>query len=95
VFTMHDRDTRLVERIAVAGFTNILLFPLPRAGAEYQKHSTEMHAKFPDFKTTLLEGLEFMSAPIEDLRVLFPVVAIHGALVSTAGDFAAAPVYKR
>jgi hypothetical protein len=95
VFTMHNRDTRLVERIAAAGFTNILLFPLPRPGAEYQKHSTEMHAKYPGFKTTSLEGFEFMSAPIEDLRVLFPVVAIQGSLVSTAGDFAAAPVYKR
>ena len=69
---------------------------LPRAGSEYQRHSIEMRSKFPGQpKTISIEGFEFMTAPIGDLHIFFPVAAMQGASMSTTGDFAASSVYRR
>jgi hypothetical protein len=96
VFTMQHRDTRLVERIATGSFKNFVLFPLPRAGDEYQRHFNQIHAMFPRrLRTIAVEGFEFMTAPIVDLPVLYPASAKPDALVYTPRDIAAKSVYKR
>jgi hypothetical protein len=96
VFTMQHRDTRLVERIATESFEDFVLFPLPRAGDEYRRHFNQMRAMFPQHvRTITVEGFEFMTAPIVDLPLLYPVAANTDALVYTPRDIAAKSVYKR
>ncbi len=96
IFTMQHRDTRLVDQIATKNFANFVLFPLPQSGEEFRQHSNRMRAMFPErLRTITVEGFEFMTAPIEDLPVLYPVAVKPNALVYTAHDIAANSVYKR
>jgi hypothetical protein len=96
IFTMHHRDTRLVNRIATKSFANFVLFPLPRAGNEYRQPFNQMRAMLrQQLRTTTVEDCQFLTAPIEDLPVLFPLAAAPDALVYTARDIAANSVYKR
>jgi hypothetical protein len=96
VYTMQHRDTRLVQQIATKSFANFVLFPLPRVGDEYRQHFNRMRAMFPEhLQTITVEGFEFITAPIEDLPVLYPVAAKADALVYTPRDIAAKSVYRR
>ena len=89
VFTMEHRDTRLVEQIATAGFSNFILFPLPREGSAYQQHFDQMLAMFPEHPQTItVEGFEFIAGPIEGLSTLFPAAVKADALVYTGRDSA-------
>ena len=97
VFTMHDRDTRLVDRLATNGFTNFVLFPLPPAGVEYHMAFSKFRAKFPakDLHTVKFAGCEFITGPITDLALLFPVVAGPTAPLYTVHHFIVPSVYRR
>lgn len=96
VFSMQNRDTQRIEHIGAGSFASIVLFPLPPDGGEYRQHSLELRAKFArELKAVTIDGIEFMTAPVGDLPLLFPVTGAKSPVVSTAGDFAAGPVYKR
>lgn len=89
VFTMEHRDTRLVEQISTGGFSNFVLFPLPRSGAEFRQHFDQMRALFPGgVQTIAVDGFDFIAGPIADLPVMFPVAAKPIALVYTVRDSA-------
>jgi len=80
VFTMHHRDTKLVERIATKSFANFVLFPLPRTGAEYGQRLDEMHEKLGGRQQTVtVAGYPFVTGPIEDLPLLFPAACANFA----------------
>lgn len=96
VFAMQGRDTWLLDHIATEGLATFVLFPLPQAGDEFRQHSEQMRALFPEPPATITrEGFEFITGPIAKLPLLFPVTAKPVDPVSTAGDFAGGPVYKR
>ncbi len=97
MFTMRDRDTRLVGRLATSGFTNFVLFPLPPVGNEYHQGLSDFRARFPanDLHTVQAAGCEFITGPIADLPLLFPVAARSAAPLYTAHHFPAPSVYRR
>lgn len=74
IAVMQNRDTRLVDRIDTARFTNFLLFPLPSDEKAYMDYTAKIRAMFPqaDLRTVRAGRREFVMGPISDLRFLFP-----------------------
>lgn len=96
VFSMRDRDTRLVTRLATNGFTQFVLFPLP-SGKRYQQYLDQVREKLPDkdLRTTLVSGCDFLTGPIADLSFLFPAAAGSSQPLYTAHHDTTPSVYRR
>lgn len=77
IFAMHDRDTHLVPSLPVASYSRFVLFPLPNNGDSYREYLEKVKARLPsrDLKTVHLNGHDFITGPISDLPLLFPVGA--------------------
>ncbi len=97
VFAMQHRNTRLLGRLDTSGIENFVLFPLPPGDDEYRRAISEFRAKFParDLHYVRLAGCEFITGPIADLPLLFPIVARSPAGLYTARHWADAAVYRR
>jgi 4-amino-4-deoxy-L-arabinose transferase-like glycosyltransferase len=80
VFIMLHADTRVIGDLQEAGFRNFLLFPLPLNDTSYQKYALEVQNKLPrsDLRIVRASGRDLVTAPIGDLRYLFPKTARSG-----------------
>lgn len=96
VFTMQHRDTRLVSQLVTLGFANFVFFPLP-PGRQYEQNMSQLRAKLPakNLHTVKVAGCEFLTGPITDLPLLFPVTALPESHLYTARHVASGDVYGR
>lgn len=74
IFAMHGRDSFLLSALPAAHYSRFVLFPLPAGQAEYVQYLQKIEKLLPskDLTSVTLEGHEFVTAPIADLRLLFP-----------------------
>jgi hypothetical protein len=77
IFAMEHRDTYLTAKPPSATFRNFILFPLPLREQEYYDYMGKIKARFPqrDLHAIQAAGHEFVTGPIADLPVLFPVAS--------------------
>ncbi len=77
VFTMHQRDTRLLSGLEVSSYSRFVLFPLPGGNASYKEYLQKVTAKLPgdSLSTVRIGGHDFVSGPISELPLLFPAAA--------------------
>jgi hypothetical protein len=73
VFTMYQRDTRLLAALPVASHRRFVFFPLPD-GKSYRDYLQTVTAKLPNQNINLVsfEGRDYITGPISDLPLLFP-----------------------
>jgi len=73
IFSMYERDTRLITALPAAPYTRFVLFPLP-AGDSYKEYVQKIMDRLPDKSLQLVGfgGHEFVTGSISDLRLLFP-----------------------
>jgi hypothetical protein len=76
VFLIAHRDTKVVQRIEAGSHDRFVLLPLPPA-SEYRQYRREVLERFPAtvLRTEVIDGTEFVSGSISDLKVLFPRTA--------------------
>ena len=95
-FLMQGRDTRLEASIATQEFAGFVLFPLPPSGEEFRRYSEQMRSMFPSsLQSVPVDGVDFLTGPIEELPVLFPNTAKRTQSVYTASNLPSPAVYKR
>jgi hypothetical protein len=73
IFTMHDRDTKLVTELPLDSYTRFVVFPLP-SGPSYREYLQTVTARLPSksLRSVSAGGHEFITGPISDLPLLFP-----------------------
>jgi hypothetical protein len=73
IFSMHDRNTRLLTGLPAAHYARFVLFPLP-GGASYRDYFKKVVDRLParSLRTVNLDGHEFLTGSISDLPLLFP-----------------------
>jgi hypothetical protein len=73
IFSMYERDTRLVTALPSVPYTRFVLFPLPD-GDSYKEYLQKVIARLPDksLRTVRSGGHEFVTGSISDLPLLFP-----------------------
>jgi hypothetical protein len=73
IFSMYERDTRLVTALPSAPYTRFVMFPLPD-GDSYKEYIQKVIDQFPggNLHTVRLGGREFVTGSISDLPLLFP-----------------------
>jgi hypothetical protein len=78
IFAMHGRDTFLLSGLPTPSYSRFVLFPLPAGVAEYTQYLEKIEKMIPskDLRSVDLEGHQFVTAPIADLPILFPNVAL-------------------
>jgi Protein of unknown function (DUF2723) len=78
IFAMQGRDTRLLSTLPTASFTRFVLFPLPAGDAAYAKYLDKIKKLLPakDLSSMDLGGHQFVTAPMADLPLLFPHLAL-------------------
>jgi 4-amino-4-deoxy-L-arabinose transferase-like glycosyltransferase len=76
VFSLENRETRLLRNLAIDRFKHFIFFPLP-SGSAYARYSNEVRRRFPKGALTSVfaGGREYVSGSAADLPVLFPNVA--------------------
>ena len=74
IFTMQDGRTRLLPELP-PGYTNFIVFPLPRNGGEYQDYTAGFRNRFPPgvLRTQSTFGQGFITGPASALPTLFHV----------------------
>jgi hypothetical protein len=74
IFAMQGRDTFLLSELPTATYSRFVLFPLPVGEAGYAQYLENVKKLLPikDLSSVVLEGHEFVTAPIADLSLLFP-----------------------
>jgi 4-amino-4-deoxy-L-arabinose transferase-like glycosyltransferase len=74
IFAMQGRDSFLLSQLPRAQYSRFVLFPLPAGQAEYTQYLEKITKLLPtkDLTSVVLEGHEFVTAPIADLPLLFP-----------------------
>jgi hypothetical protein len=74
IFSMQDRDTRLLVTLPQGHFSRFILFPLPGSEGAYGAYLKTVTAKLPaaSLRTVQINGDIFVSGPIADLPLLFP-----------------------
>ena len=74
IFAMQGGDSFLLAGLPAAGYSRFVLFPLPNDGAEYAEYLQKVEKLLPekDLQKVDLEGHQFVTAPIADLKLLFP-----------------------
>ncbi len=78
IFAMHGRDTFLLSGLPAGGFSRFVLFPLPAGNPAYKKYLDEVEKLIPAKDLTSIDrnGNQFVTAPIADLPLLFPKLAM-------------------
>lgn len=73
IFSMYERDTKLVTALPAASYTRFVLFPLP-GGDSYKEYIQKVIDRLPgkSLHTVSLGGHEFVTGSISDLPLLFP-----------------------
>lgn len=73
IFSMYERDTRLVTALPAIPYTRFVIFPLPD-GDSYKEHLQKVIERLPSksLHTVRLDGHEFVTGSISDLPLLFP-----------------------
>ncbi len=73
VFTVRDRDTRVVGELSLAAFPHFVFYPLP-AGAEYSQYIEELRRRLPagSLQTAGAGGRGLLIGSTPDLALLFP-----------------------
>lgn len=76
VFAMQGRNTELLPRLPAGTFTKFVLFPLPDT-RETRPFLQQIKGKFPSqsLHTVRVNGHEFVTGSVTDLRSLFPQAA--------------------
>lgn len=76
IFSMHERDTRLLTELPGAPYVRFVVFPLP-TGDSYRQYLQMVKAKLPgeSLHAVSAGGREFIIGPISDLPLLFPEAA--------------------
>jgi hypothetical protein len=77
IFAMQGRDTCLLTGLPAASYSRFLLFPLPSGAASYQVYLHKVEAQLPskDLHTIRVGNHDFVTGPISDLSLLFPIAA--------------------
>lgn len=77
VFAMQHRQTLLVPELRVAAYKKFIFFPLPSGDREYEIYMDHLRARFPagHLQTVKVAEREFITGPIADLPLLFPITA--------------------
>jgi hypothetical protein len=78
IFAMQDRDTHLLSTLPAAPFARFVLFPLPAGDPAYAQYMAKVVGLLPakDLSSMDLGGHRFIVAPIGDLPLLFPKMAL-------------------
>ncbi|MCU1291311.1 MAG: hypothetical protein JWP08_161, partial [Bryobacterales bacterium] len=73
IFSMYERDTRLVTALPATPYTRFVMFPLPD-GNSYKEYIQNVIEKLPSksLRTVRFDGHEFVTGSISDLPLLFP-----------------------
>ena len=73
IFSMYERDTRLVTALPATPYTRFVLFPLPD-GDSYKEYIQKVIERLPNksLHTVRLHDHEFVTGSISDLPLLFP-----------------------
>ncbi len=97
VFVMHQRETRLLAKIPLGGYSRFVLFPLPTESGQYAKYLTNVTSKLPrqDLRIIHGAGRDFITGPISDLPLLFPNAASGVQGVYAPSHRVAPPVNSR
>jgi hypothetical protein len=74
VFTMQNRDTRVLARLPDTSAREFVMFPLPAGDLEYSDYMALVRKRFPpgELRTVIKGGLAFTIGPVADLPLLFP-----------------------
>jgi hypothetical protein len=77
IFSMYERETRLVTALPSAPYTRFVLFPLPEEDS-YKQYIQKVIERFPDksLHTVHSDGREFVTGSIADLPLLFPEATV-------------------
>ncbi len=75
IFAMEGGDTRLLTQLPAAGYSRFILFPLPSGDPEARQYLNTVMSKLPrqDLKVMHAGGRDFVTGPVSDLPLLFPV----------------------
>jgi hypothetical protein len=94
VFTMQGDDSRWAAELPAAGYTRFVFYPLP-ADDDYRQYMQTLEAKLPagDLRIDTQGGHEYVSAPIADLPLLFPDMALQPSNGMKSGVYA--PLHSR
>jgi hypothetical protein len=73
IFSMYERDTRLITALPSGPYTRFIVFPLPE-GDSYKEYIQQVIDRLPgkSLHTVRLGGREFITGSISDLPLLFP-----------------------
>jgi hypothetical protein len=73
IFSMYERDTRLVTALPTTPYTRFVLFPLPE-GDSYKEYIQKVIKQLPSksLQTVRFDGHDFLTGSISDLPLLFP-----------------------
>jgi hypothetical protein len=74
IFAMQGRDSFLLTGLPAGAYTRFVLFPLPAGDPEYTQYAEKIRHLLPakDLSSVILEGHEYVTAPIRDLPILYP-----------------------
>jgi hypothetical protein len=81
VFAMRGRDSMLLSALPGDGYARFVFYPLPNGDAAYTQYVQTVLKLLPpsDLATAELGGHRFVTAPMKDLPLLFPDVALRPA----------------
>jgi Protein O-mannosyl-transferase TMEM260-like len=73
IFSMHERETRLLTQLPSADYRRFILYPLPK-GDSFREYLQKVLDRLPSdrLQTVRLGGHEFIIGSISDLPLLFP-----------------------
>ncbi len=76
IFSMHERDTRLLGALPAGNYSRFVFFPLSAADAENRRYlqNIENQVGSKNLQTIRAGGVEFITGPISELPLLFPEV---------------------
>jgi hypothetical protein len=81
IFSMSERDTRLVTSLPTNPYTRFVMFPLPE-GDSYKEYIQKVLKQLPgkSLRTVRFEGHDFLTGSISDLPLLFPEATLNTGL---------------
>ncbi len=77
IFSMQGGDTHLLTELPAGSWKRFVLCPLPREAAENAVYTDKVIQKLPsgDLQRVTLGGRVYVTAPIQDLALLYPIAA--------------------
>jgi hypothetical protein len=78
IFAMEDGQSSLLAELPQGGYSQFVFYPLPNGDPAYVDYLATVTKLLPsqDLTTVDLDGHQFVSAPIKDLPLLFPKMAL-------------------